>query len=81
MFCASVAYPIQKDGTFDFDYFAKKTCSEDIELRWCELRLSYDSRSSHQRSLIPFPGLVADIMLDLGLIVIEVTDGIVDLRQ
>ncbi len=24
MFCAVVAYPIQKDGTFDFDYFAKK---------------------------------------------------------
>ena len=24
MFCAVVAYPIQKDGTFDFDYFAKR---------------------------------------------------------
>ena len=24
MFCASVAYPIQQGGTFDFDYFAKK---------------------------------------------------------
>ena len=24
MFCASVAYPIQQDGTFDFDYFANK---------------------------------------------------------
>ena len=24
MFCASVAYPIQQGGTFDFDYFANK---------------------------------------------------------
>ena len=24
MFCASVAYPLQKDGTFDFDYFVKR---------------------------------------------------------
>ena len=24
MFCASVAYPIQQDGTFNFDYFANK---------------------------------------------------------
>ncbi len=24
MFCASVAYPIQQGGTFDFDYFASK---------------------------------------------------------
>jgi uncharacterized protein (TIGR02118 family) len=24
MFCASVAYPIQQDSTFDFDYFANK---------------------------------------------------------
>ena len=24
MFCASVAYPIQQDGTFDFDYFASR---------------------------------------------------------
>jgi uncharacterized protein (TIGR02118 family) len=24
MFCASVAYPIQEGGTFDFDYFAHK---------------------------------------------------------
>jgi len=24
MFCASVAYPIQLGGTFDFDYFANK---------------------------------------------------------
>lgn len=24
MFCASVAYPIQRDGTFDFEYFATR---------------------------------------------------------
>jgi uncharacterized protein (TIGR02118 family) len=24
MFCATVAYPIQQGGTFDFDYFANK---------------------------------------------------------
>ena len=24
MFCATVAYPVQQGGTFDFDYFANK---------------------------------------------------------